>query len=77
MGVVIDLSGGHRLKDASLLRPVVRLGPSAAGRARALVYGLPELSPASGRLVANPGCYATASLLALHPIRDAIDPARS
>ena len=37
-------------------------------------YGLPEVAAPAGRLVANPGCYATAALLALHPIRDAIDP---
>ena len=38
-------------------------------------YGLPELSPPTGRLIANPGCYATAVLLALAPIADAIEPA--
>jgi N-acetyl-gamma-glutamyl-phosphate reductase len=38
------------------------------------VYGLPELVPDTGRLIANPGCYATAALLALGPIKDAIDP---
>ena len=37
-------------------------------------YGLPEVSTPEGRLVANPGCYATAALLALYPIRTAIDP---
>jgi N-acetyl-gamma-glutamyl-phosphate reductase len=35
-------------------------------------YGLPELSAPSGRLVANPGCYATAVLLALGPIASEI-----
>ena len=29
------------------------------------VYGLTELVAESGRLIANPGCYATATLLAL------------
>ena len=38
-------------------------------------YALPELAPPSGRLVANPGCYATAALLALAPIAGIIDPA--
>ena len=32
------------------------------------VYGLPELVGETGRLIANPGCYATATLLALGPI---------
>ena len=32
-------------------------------------YGLPEVSPPEGRLIANPGCYATAALLALGAAR--------
>src|SRR5436309_3523246 len=32
-------------------------------------YALPELAPPSGRLIANPGCYATAALLALGPLK--------
>jgi N-acetyl-gamma-glutamyl-phosphate reductase len=38
-------------------------------------YALPELSPPTGRLIANPGCYATAALLALGPLKDVVDPA--
>ena len=38
-------------------------------------YGLPELYPPTGTLIANPGCYATAALLALGPLADAIDSA--
>jgi N-acetyl-gamma-glutamyl-phosphate reductase len=38
-------------------------------------YALPELQPPIGRLVANPGCYATAALLALGPIAGIVDPA--
>jgi N-acetyl-gamma-glutamyl-phosphate reductase len=30
--------------------------------------------PATGRLIANPGCYATATLLALAPLKNAIEP---
>ncbi len=37
-------------------------------------YALPELTPPTGRLVANPGCYATAALLALAPIAGIVDP---
>ena len=36
--------------------------------------GLPELAPPTGRLIANPGCHATAVLLALGPISAHIDP---
>ncbi len=35
---------------------------------------MPELWPPTGSLVANPGCYATAALLALGPIVEAVDP---
>jgi N-acetyl-gamma-glutamyl-phosphate reductase len=41
------------------------------------LYGLPELHRDAlhgARLVANPGCYATAVLLALAPVSDEIDP---
>jgi N-acetyl-gamma-glutamyl-phosphate reductase len=37
-------------------------------------YALPELAPPTGRLIANPGCYATAALLALAPITGIVDP---
>jgi N-acetyl-gamma-glutamyl-phosphate reductase len=38
-------------------------------------YALPELAPPTGRLIANPGCYATAALLALMPIAEVVEPA--
>ncbi len=38
-------------------------------------YALPELAPPAGRLIANPGCYATAALLGLTPIAGIVDPA--
>jgi N-acetyl-gamma-glutamyl-phosphate reductase len=65
--VVVDLSGVHRLADAEI---ALRHYPAAPG---AWSYGLPEVSPAQGNLIANPGCYATAVLLALAPLRDALD----
>ena len=58
------------------LRGVVRLRASAPG-ARAGATALPELFPPERPLVANPGCYATAALLALAPLADAIDPTAS
>src|SRR4029077_13879157 len=33
----------------------------------------PELWPPQGELIANPGCYATAAILALEPLRGASD----
>jgi N-acetyl-gamma-glutamyl-phosphate reductase len=73
-GVVVDLSGGHRLRDAAAYEAWYGFThPRPEGLAE-WVYGLPELVPDTGRLIANPGCYATAALLALGPLREAIDP---
>jgi N-acetyl-gamma-glutamyl-phosphate reductase len=38
-------------------------------------YAVPELGPPAGPLIANPGCYATAVLLALAPLAGLIEPA--
>ena len=65
-GVVVDLSGAHRLRDTALAERWYGIAPGAWS------YGLPEVSPPEGRLIANPGCYATAALLALSPLRDVI-----
>jgi N-acetyl-gamma-glutamyl-phosphate reductase len=67
--VVVDLSGAHRLVDGDLARSWYGAAPGAWS------YGLPELYPASGRLIANPGCYATAALLALGPLAGEIETA--
>jgi N-acetyl-gamma-glutamyl-phosphate reductase len=60
--VVIDLSGAHRLADPDLARTWYGIAPGAWS------YGLPEIAPPQGPLIANPGCYATAALLALAPL---------
>jgi len=60
--VVVDLSGAHRLVDDELAQTWYGSAPGAWS------YGLPELFPAQGPLIANPGCYATAALLALAPL---------
>lgn len=73
-GVVVDLSGAHRLADPTQYEAWYGFTHPRPGELGEWSYGLPELSPPSGRLVANPGCYATAVLLALAPLRDAIDP---
>ena len=65
--VVVDLGGTHRLRDAATAERWYGIAPGAWS------YGLPEVAPPAGRLIANPGCYATAALLALWPLRDAID----
>lgn len=73
-GVVIDLSGAHRLGDPAQYEAWYGFTHPRPDELGAWSYGLPELSPPEGRLVANPGCYATAVLLALAPIADAIEP---
>src|SRR5262249_14981604 len=67
--VVVDLTGVHRLADDAQAEAWYGLTPGAWS------YGLPELYPATGNLIANPGCYATASLLALGPLAGVIDSA--
>src|SRR5438874_10524304 len=67
--VVVDLSGAHRLTDGELARAWYGVAPGAWS------YGLPELYPPQGNLIANPGCYATAALLALGPLAGVVDPA--
>src|SRR4051794_28401531 len=48
--VVVDLSGAHRLADEAAARTWYGAAPGAWS------YGLPELFPARGSLIANPGC---------------------
>ena len=73
-GVVVDLSGAHRLADATLYDEWYGFEHPLPSGLEAWSYGVPELFPPQSRLIANPGCYATAVLLALGPLRDAIDP---
>ncbi len=67
--VVVDLSAAHRLVDPVLASRWYGVAPGAWS------YGLPELWPPQGNLIANPGCYATAALLALGPLAGVIESA--
>ena len=73
-GVVVDLSGAHRLQDPTAYEKWYGFTHARPDELAGWSYGLPELSPPEGRLIANPGCYATAVLLALGPLAAAIDP---
>jgi N-acetyl-gamma-glutamyl-phosphate reductase len=73
--VVVDLSGGHRLADPALYPAWYGFEHPRSEALDEWSYALPELWPPAGRLIASPGCYATAALLALAPIADAIEPA--
>ena len=65
---VIDLSGALRLRDDALR---AKWYPDTHALPDGLVYGLTEHardSVRTARVVANPGCYPTAALLALKPL---------
>lgn len=68
---VFDLSGAFRLRDAASRR---RWYPATPDIREPIVYGLTEHCREAlpdARLVACPGCYPTAALLALRPLCDA------
>jgi N-acetyl-gamma-glutamyl-phosphate reductase len=70
--VVVDLSGAHRLQDGELYPSWYGFEHPRAASLGDWSYALPELWPPEGTLIANPGCYATAALLALAPIADLV-----
>ncbi len=72
--VVIDLSGAHRLREPSLYPSWYGFEHPRAASLGTWEYAIPELLPPQGSLIANPGCYATAVLLALLPLAGTIDP---
>jgi N-acetyl-gamma-glutamyl-phosphate reductase len=77
---VVDMSGAFRLKDARQYQEWYGFDHTAPQLLQEAVYGLPEFMAESllnARLVANPGCYATAGILPLIPLYKAraIDPA--
>jgi len=67
---IFDLSGAFRLRDGHLRSrwyPAATTDPASLG----VVYGLTELARAElphAKVVACPGCYPTAALLALEPL---------
>ena len=66
--LVVDLSADFRLGDAGLYGEWYGEHPAPELLAGAH-YGLPEVfGVAEGRLIANPGCYPTAAILALAPV---------
>ncbi len=73
---VVDISADFRLHDRALYERWYGKHPAPELLDEA-VYGLPELHGqrvAEARLVANPGCYPTASILALAPIAHLLEP---
>lgn len=67
----IDLSGDFRLRDQAVFEKNYKQAHTAMHAQAEFVYGLTETNrPAirSARLIANPGCFATATLLGLAPL---------
>lgn len=68
---VIDLSGDFRLRDKESFATHYGRGHTAMEAQASFVYGLTETNREAiktARLVANPGCFATATLLGLAPL---------
>ncbi len=68
---VVDLSGDYRLQAPDVYEAWYGKAHSDPGNLDKAVYGLPELfrdEIAGADLVANPGCYPTATILALAPL---------
>ena len=68
---VIDLGAAFRLRDRAIWERVYRQPHAAWSLVDDAVYGLPELHEErirAARLVANPGCFASAAILGLAPL---------
>ncbi|MBS1795188.1 MAG: N-acetyl-gamma-glutamyl-phosphate reductase [Acidobacteria bacterium] len=68
---VVDLSGDFRIDDAGIFERYYKLEHTAPALQSRFVYGLTETNREqikSAQYIANPGCFATATLLALAPI---------
>ena len=67
---VVDLSADFRLKDVSVYEDWYGVKHTASKLLSEAVYGIPEINSRlikKARLVANPGCYPSATILGLFP----------
>ncbi len=76
---VIDLSADYRIKNPGIYEKFYNKAHKDKPHLKDAVYGLPEIYRVkikNARLVANPGCYPTAAILALAPLAglDLIEP---
>jgi len=68
---IIDLGADFRLKDKNVYEQWYDVEHHGANLLDEAVYGLPELNREkikNAKLLANPGCYATCSILSLTPL---------
>jgi N-acetyl-gamma-glutamyl-phosphate reductase len=71
---VIDLAADFRIKDVALWEQWYGMSHASPALVAEAVYGLPEVNREkirSARLVANPGCYPTATQLGFLPLVEA------
>lgn len=76
---IIDLGADFRLKDADVYESWYKVGHKGRKLLAEAVYGLCEIHRdeiKKARLVANPGCYTTCSILSLYPLlkKHLVDP---
>lgn len=68
---IIDLSADYRLTDLAIYKKYYGVVHQDNENIKKAVYGLPELyrkKIKTARLIANPGCYPTATILGLAPL---------
>jgi N-acetyl-gamma-glutamyl-phosphate reductase len=68
---VIDLSADYRIEDTQVYKKWYSKDHTDINNIKKAVYGLPELYKdkiKNASLIANPGCYPTAAILALAPL---------
>src|SRR5579871_4494496 len=68
---VIDLGADFRLTDRKVWETVYKKKHKSWGLAKEAVYGIPELHREeikNARVIANPGCFASAAILGLAPL---------
>ena len=77
---IIDLSADFRIKDVAKYEKWYNLGHPSPQFVQEAVYGLCEINREEirgARLIANPGCYPTCSILSIYPLlkEGILDPA--
>ncbi|MHC1723814.1 MAG: N-acetyl-gamma-glutamyl-phosphate reductase [Aminipila sp.] len=68
---IIDLSADYRIKDVNVYEEWYKIKHKSPQLITEAIYGLCEINRdqiKSARLVANPGCYTTCSILTIYPL---------
>ncbi|ADL05817.1 N-acetyl-gamma-glutamyl-phosphate reductase [Lacrimispora saccharolytica] len=68
---IIDLSADYRIRDVAVYEEWYKIKHKSPRYLREAVYGLAEINREkikAARLIANPGCYPTCSILSIYPL---------